>query len=92
VSADGKIFILTLNTKGNVLYLSHITLQNNDLRVPKISITPDDDILLITYARQTSSSNQTIGSRNLMWLSQTGRSWSATEEFADSGWWLWRVN
>jgi hypothetical protein len=91
ISADGSICILTLDTKGNVLYSSRIAIPKTDLRDPKISITPDGDILLIAYARQTSINNQTIGSRNLTWLSQTGHSWSADKEFADRGWWLWRV-
>ena len=79
VSADGRICILTLDIKGNVLCLSRIAIPNTDLRDPKVSITPDGDILLIAYARKTSSNNQTIGSRNLTWLSQTGRSWAATK-------------
>ena len=91
VSADGRICILTLDIKGNVLCLSRIAIPNTDLRDPKVSITPDGDILLIAYARKTSSNNQTIGSRNLTWLSQTGHSWSTAKELADSGWWLWRV-
>ena len=91
ISADGRICILTLDTKGNVLYTSRIAIPKTDLRDPKISITPDGDILLIAYARQTSINNQTIGSRNLTWLSQTGHSWSTDKEFADRGWWLWRI-
>lgn len=91
VSADGIIRILTLDFAGNILHSNRIAIANTDLRDPKITITPDGNILLIAYARQTSKHNQTIGTRNLTWVSQTGQSWSAAKEFADRGWWLWRI-
>ena len=91
ISADGTIRILTLDHQGNVLGSSRIAIPKTDLRDPKITLTPDGNILLIAYARQTSTHNRTIGRRNLTWISQTGHSWSAAKEFADKGWWLWRV-
>jgi hypothetical protein len=48
-------------------------------------------MLLIAYARQTCINNQTISRRNMSWVSQTGHSWSSAKEFADRGWWLWRI-
>jgi hypothetical protein len=91
VSADGRICILTLDTEGHVLRSSRIAIPKTDLRDPKITVTPDGNILLIAYARQTSMNNQTISTRNLTWISQTGHSWSAAKEYANRGWWLWRV-
>jgi hypothetical protein len=91
VSADGRICILTLDTEGNVLQSCRIAMPKTDLRDPKITVTPDGNILLIAYARQTSINNPKIDSRNLTWVSQTGHSWSSAKEFADRGWWLWRV-
>ena len=91
ISADGTICILTLDTQGQTLHTSRITIPETDLRDPKITITPDGSLLLIAYARHTSLDNKTIATRNLTWLSQTGRSWSAAKEFAERGWWLWRV-
>ena len=91
LSADGNIRILTLDTLGQILHSSRIAIPKTDLRDPKITLTPDGQLLLIAYARQTSVQNKTIGTQNLTWLSQTGHSWSAAKEFADRGWWLWRV-
>jgi hypothetical protein len=91
ISADGTIRILSLDFEGKILHSNRITIPQTDLRDPKITLTPDGNILLIAYARQTSSNNQTIGSRNLTWVSQTGHSWSTAKEFADRGWWLWRI-
>lgn len=91
VSADGSIRILTLDTQGKILHSRRISIPNTDLRDPKITVTPDGQLLLIAYARQTAMQNKTIGRRNLTWLSQTGHSWSTAKEFGDKGWWLWRV-
>jgi hypothetical protein len=91
ISADGRICILTLDTQGHVLHSRRITVPKTDLRDPKIIVTPDGDMLLTAYARQTSKLNQTLSTRNLNWVSQTGYSWSAAIEYADRGWWLWRV-
>ena len=91
VSADGTIRILTLDFEGEILHSSSIGIAKTDLRDPKITISPEGNILLIAYARQTCINNKTIGTRNLTWVSQTGHSWSTAKEFADRGRWLWRV-
>jgi hypothetical protein len=91
ISADGTIRILTLDDQANVLYSTRIAILETDLRAPKITVTPDGNILLIAYARHTSINNKIIGTRNLTWVSQTEHSWSAAREFADRGWWLWGV-
>lgn len=91
VSADGTIRILTLDFSGNRLYSNRIAIPKTDLRDPKITVTPDGNILLIAYARQTSSNNKTISTRNLTWISQTGHSWSSAKKIARRGWWLWRI-
>jgi hypothetical protein len=91
ISAGGKIRILTLDKQGIIQGSNRITLPNTDLRDPKLSILPDGSLLLIAYARKTDPNNQSISTRNLSWVSQTGHSWSSCREFADKGWWLWRV-
>ncbi|WP_299074853.1 hypothetical protein [uncultured Paraglaciecola sp.] len=91
ISADGSIRILCLDLSGNVLYSDKITVPNTDLRDPKLTLTPEGQLLLLAYARQTSVNNQTITRRNLTWLSQTGHTWSAAKECAQAGWWLWRL-
>lgn len=91
VSGDGIIRILTMDHGGKVKQSSRIALANTDLRDPKLSLTPDGNLLLIAYARLNTGENRTTGTRNLSWLSQTGHSWSAAAEFGDRGWWLWRL-
>jgi len=91
ISADGIICILTLDIHGKILYSNRIIMPKTDLRDPKITVTPDGNIMLVAFARRTTINNQTIGTDNLTWVSQTGHSWSAAKTFADRGWWLWRV-
>jgi hypothetical protein len=91
ISADGTIRILTLDFKSKILHSSQVAIPKTDLRGPKITVTPDGNILLIAFARRNSINNQTIGTGNITWLSQTGHSWSSAKEFADKGLWLWRV-
>lgn len=91
ISAEGNICILTLNKRSNVCTVNRLQMTNVDLRDPKLSITPDGQLLLIAYARNTDQNNRTLSARNLCWVSQTGNSWSSHREFADRGWWCWRV-
>ncbi|MBU3002114.1 hypothetical protein KO534_02010 [Paraglaciecola arctica] len=91
VSADGVIRILTMDTQGKILNSNRITIPNVDLRDPKLTVTPDGQLLLIAFARHVSAQKTMTETRNLTWLSQTGHSWSTAQEFADRGWWLWRV-
>ncbi|MDU0355732.1 hypothetical protein RS130_19245 [Paraglaciecola aquimarina] len=92
VSRDGVIRILCLDFLGNAIFDNAISVANTDLRDPKLSVTPDGELLLIAYARLTTSNNRTVSSNNVNWISQNGKSWSAIRYFADQGWWLWRLN
>jgi hypothetical protein len=91
ISAQGRLCILTLNKNGKVCSTNRLQMTNVDLRDPKLSVTPDGQLLLIAYARQTDKNNRTLSARNLCWVSQTGHSWSSHHEFAEKSWWLWRV-
>lgn len=91
VSNDGAIRIISADYQGKLTYSEKLTLENTDIRDPKLSITPEGNLLLIAYARGTDQNNKTLTSRNICWVSQTGRSWSNEKEFADRGWWLWRL-
>ncbi|WP_158967707.1 hypothetical protein [Paraglaciecola sp. L3A3] len=91
ISRDGSIRIIALNFSGETLFDTKITLANTDLRDPKLSVTAQGQLLLTVYARLTNKNNQTVSTRNLCWLSQSGKSWTSSTEFADKGWWLWRL-
>ncbi|MGJ8681958.1 hypothetical protein [Paraglaciecola sp.] len=92
VSADGAIRIISLDFEGKSLNSLKIKLPDTDLRDPKLSITPQGNLMLLAYARLTNAENKTLSSVNLCWVSQTGESWSSMSQLADKGWWLWRIN
>ncbi|MEP0356991.1 hypothetical protein [Paraglaciecola sp.] len=91
ISGDGKICVLTLDKSGTVVNTVQIRLPDTDLRDPKLSITPNGHLLLIAFARKNGAENKTLSTRNLCWFSHTGKSWSSHIEFAEKGWWLWRL-
>lgn len=91
VSDDGAVRILTLDFDGNVSYSNKVHLPHTDLRDPKLSVMPNGHLLLIAYGRHGKVHNKPKAPTNLCWVSQTGHSWSASKEYADKGWWLWRV-
>ncbi|MCV2885476.1 hypothetical protein OE749_12295 [Aestuariibacter sp. AA17] len=85
VSRDGNIRILTLDLSGNVVAENQINWWQCDLRDPKLTITPDNQLLLIAYARTQSES------KPVCWSSADGTSWSSPRFFGDAYWWLWRI-
>ena len=91
ISAQGRVCILTLNKVGKVCSVNRLQMMNIDFRDPKLSITPDGQLLLIAYARKTDKNNRTLSARNVCWVSQTGNSWSSYRKFAEKNWWLWRI-
>jgi hypothetical protein len=91
VSTNGAIRIVTTDLVGNLINSVKISIADTDLRDPKLSITPQGSLMLIAYARLTTVDNKTLSSKNLCWLSQTGKSWSSPSEFANKNWWLWRI-
>jgi hypothetical protein len=60
---------------------------NNDLRDPKLSVTPDNRLLLIA-----GDSPQSTGTRqSYSWSSTNGTTWSSPTATVAAGQWLWRV-
>lgn len=89
VSGDGRIGILQLDWQGNVTGAERIRIANTDLRDPKLSITPDNRLLLLAYGRFNSASGRY--SQPMTWFSSDGQSWSSPKPLADKNWWLWRL-
>lgn len=91
ISDDGKVRILTVNERGDVLNVNHIWMQNTDLRDPKLSVTEEGNLLLLAYARHSDENNVTQYSQPMTWISGDGISWSNAKPIADRNWWLWRL-
>lgn len=91
VSKDGEICIRLLSYQGHILKTSRLSQLGVDLRDPKLSITPDGQLMLIAYARHTDQHNKTLKAENWYWLSGDGHTWSKAHIFAENSWWLWRL-
>lgn len=91
VSQDGVIVVLTLTPEGNIAAKQTLRISGADLRDPKLSVTPDNQLLMHAQARFTHENNQTRFSQGVCWQSQTGESWSQEHYFGDKNWWLWRL-
>ncbi|WP_231730934.1 hypothetical protein [Lacimicrobium alkaliphilum] len=90
VSADGQIGIVQLNGQGEVTAKNRIRIPDTDLRDPKLSITPDNKLLLLAYGRFKGPKGRY--SQPLSWFSCDGQSWSSAKPLADKNWWLWRLS
>jgi len=90
VSADGAICVLESTDAGKWERVARLTRADGDLRDPKISITPDNRLLL-TAAIALPKAGGAKEHRTLVWFSEDGRKWSEAKEIGDVNVWLWRV-
>jgi hypothetical protein len=89
VSPDGALRVLT-STDGEVwLPAARLTSETADLRDPKLSITPNNRLMLNAGAtlHQPSETRR----QSMVWFSSAGRRWSGPTEIGDPNMWLWRV-
>lgn len=91
VSPDGQIVILQLTERAKVIQRQRLHLPACDLRDPKLSITPDGQLLLLAYARHINQAGHTRYAQTICWQSQNGQSWSSPRYFCAPNWWLWRI-
>jgi len=89
VSPDGalRVLISTDSTKWESAAL--ITSPNSDLRDPKLTITPDGQLMLTTAEALHDKSKHTH--QSLAWFSKDGRTWSEPYKIGDPDFWLWRT-
>lgn len=91
ISADGLLVVLTVDKK-NFRVLARIRIQEHDadLRDPKFSFD-GKRLILSTYAK-TYLDNGKMVSKMRTYFSTTGLSWSGSNNYGKSGWWLWNHN
>lgn len=93
ISGDGVIRVIELDQSGVVRKNNThcLSLPQADIRDPKLSVTPDDKLMLIAYARHIDEASNSRWSHPVCWFSTDGYSWSTMRYFGDRNWWLWRV-
>ncbi len=89
VSEDGSIRILTSGDAEKWEPSALLTYPVADLRDPKLTITPDGQLMLTAAGAMHPPSD--IRHKTFVWFSADGRDWSAAEMVGDPDVWLWRV-
>ncbi len=91
VSKDGVIRILQLNSNGELLNVDVIRMPEADLRDPKLTVTPEGQLLLLAYRVNAKNSLHINNHQPVSWLRTVNGTWSKERSIGDSGWWLWRI-
>ena len=90
VSPDGALRVLTSPDGETWKSSALITHPTNDLRDAKITVTPNNQLML-SGAAAIQSDGKTSGHQSLTWYSDDGHSWSDAHKVADLNTWLWRT-
>ncbi len=90
-SADGTIVVLTLDDIGMASHETQLFIKGADLRDPKLSVTPSQQLLLLAYGRYVDHNGKHQFSQPVIWHCDDGASWSGPTSVGDKHWWLWRL-
>lgn len=89
VSPDGKLRVLV--SKNGLDWTSAALLADakGDLRDAKITVTPDNRLMLSGASALHQPAAATH--QSYVWFSKNGRSWSEAQAVGDPNYWLWRI-
>lgn len=90
MSLDGQIIVLTSNDAANWQEHSRLSWQGGDLRDPKLSVSPNEQLILTAGMRWAAYSTQASRLYSLAWLLNEHQAWS--EPILDAtgeGTWRW---
>jgi len=90
VSADGAVCVLESADAKKWERVAKLSRADGDLRDPKISITPANELML-TAAIAIPKEGGKKEHRTLVWLSEDGKKWRDPKEIGDVNVWMWRV-
>jgi len=88
--AHGKIRIIT-SSDGNDWHSVSLLEQEGDLRDPKLSITPENKLMLLCFRRFNPSRYPDQHEQTFAFFSSDGREWSEPFAVGYPDRWLWRV-
>lgn len=91
VSKDGLLRILQLNSEGEIINVDTIRTPEADLRDPKLTVTPEGQLLLLAYRVNAGNAHHINNHQPVCWLRNVNATWSKERSIGDSGWWLWRI-
>ncbi|MFT5300672.1 MAG: hypothetical protein ACI814_001452 [Mariniblastus sp.] len=92
VSANGALRIITSKDGSKWESAALISSPDSDLRDAKISITPDNQLMLAgAEAIPHPQTKKSYKHQSLVWFSDDGKTWSAKQKVAEADYWLWRI-
>ena len=90
MGGDGRIRVL-VSTDGETWTSAALVGETGiDLRDPKLSITPDDRLMIVAGG-SVYEGKRYLGRQPRVMFSQDGITWSAPQRVLEEGDWLWRV-
>ena len=89
VSPDGALRVITSKDGKDWASASLVTRPDSDLRDAKLTITPDNRLMLSGAAALHQPAP--FKHQSLAWFSKDGRQWSEPVKIGDPNVWLWRV-
>ena len=89
LSADGALRVITSTDGVTWESAALITSTDSDLRDPKMTVTPDGQLML--YAAEALHDRSRHSHQSVAWFSRDGRVWSEKHLIGDPDFWLWRI-
>jgi hypothetical protein len=90
VGGDGQLRVLESTDGSQWISAGLVTEQGIDLRDPKLSITPDDRLMIVAGGSVYEGATL-LGRQPRVAFSRDGREWTAPQRVLEEGEWLWRV-
>lgn len=90
VGGDGEIRVLASDDGEKWESIALIAEEGVDLRDPKLSITPDDRLMIVAGG-SIYQGTTLLGRQPRVIFSENGRDWSRPKKVLSEGEWLWRV-
>jgi hypothetical protein len=91
VGRDGKIRVLESADGDNWKSAALIAEEGIDLRDPKLSVTPDDRLMIVAGGSVYRGTRILQGRQPRVMFSKDGQEWTAPKPVLSEGDWLWRV-
>jgi hypothetical protein len=91
VGGDGKLRVLESSDGETWTPIALVAEDGIDLRDPKLSVTPDDRLMIVAGGSVYGGTKTLKGRQPRVAFSQDGRAWSAPQRVLTEGEWLWRV-
>ena len=91
VGGDGKVRVLTSPDGETWESAAVVAEEGIDLRDPKVSVTPDDRLMLVAGGSVYRGGTRLLGRQPRVAFSKDGREWSPPQRVLAENDWLWRV-